>query len=111
MSLYAKGKIIGVESRQQVNRNTGETWDKLFLVIQSRKTGGLEGRYVESEFQLTKRQIEQGAEKRLNELRGNEVLIEVFCNNRTQTGSDRVYTDWFLSGDAVPVRMPSAKAA
>ncbi|WP_372878684.1 DNA-binding protein [Spongiibacter marinus] len=111
MSLYAKGKILGVATRQQVNPNTGETWDKLFLVIQSRKTGGLDGQFVDSEFLLTKRQIQQGAEKRLNELRGQEVLIEVFCKNRTSTGTDRVYTDWMLAGDAVPVRMPAAKAA
>tara|TARA_R110001592_G_scaffold340362_1_gene628484 strand:+ start:2564 stop:2899 length:336 start_codon:yes stop_codon:yes gene_type:complete len=111
MSIYAKGKVLGVITRQQVNPKTGESWDKYYLVLQSPKTGGLAGQFVDSEYQLTKRQLELGAEKRFNELSGQDVFIEIFGNHRTKMNTDRVYSDWYLSGDGTPLRQSVSKAA
>jgi hypothetical protein len=103
MKLFAKGKILGVATRPQYNKNTGESWEKLFLVIQTPKHGGIAGQLEDSEFQLTKAQIDAGAQKRLNDLNGNEVLIEVFMMTNEFKG--KTYTSWFLSGDGVPQRL------
>lgn len=110
MIIYAKGKVLGVEERDQVNRKTGEVFQKHYLVLQTQKPGGLPGRTVDSEYLLTQKQLEHGADKRLNELKDQTVLIEVFGNHRAY--KDRVYSDWYVSGDAVPVRFPApAKAS
>lgn len=109
MKLYAKGKILGVAVRPQQNNKTGETWDKLFLVIQTPKHGGLSGQLEDSEFQLTKNQIDSGAQKRLNEMANTDVLVEVFMMTREHNG--KTYITWFLSGDGVPQRLNTAKAA
>lgn len=52
MKLYAKGKVLGVAVRQQVNNKTGESWDKLYLVIQTPKHGGLDGQMDDAEYML-----------------------------------------------------------
>lgn len=109
MTIYAKGKILGVAERDQLNRKTGEVFQKYFLVLQSEKQGGLPGQTVDSEYMLTKKQLEHGADKRLNELKGQTVLVEVFGNHRAF--KDRVYSDWYVSGDAVPVPFPSSTAS
>jgi hypothetical protein len=101
MSLYAKGKVLGVAAIDQVNKKTGEHYQIYRLVLQTPKHGGLQGQTIDEEYQLTKRQLESGAEKRLNDLKGQQVLIEVFGSHRAY--KDRVYSDWFLAGDAVPV--------
>lgn len=110
MNLFAKGKILGVASRQQVNPNNGNTWDSHYLVIQTPKRGGVAGQMDDSEFQLTKSQVDSGAVKRLSDMQGQEVLVEVFSNQREHKG--KVYMTWYLSGDGVPQRInPSQKAA
>jgi hypothetical protein len=110
MNLFAKGKILGVATRQQVNRNNGNTWDSHYLVIQAPKRGGVAGQMDDSEFQLTKSQVDSGAVKRLNDMQGSEVLVEVFSQQKESKG--RVYITWFLSGDGVPQRInPAQKAA
>jgi hypothetical protein len=110
MKLFAKGKILGVAARPQYNKNTGENWDKLFLVIQTPKHGGIAGQLEDSEFQLTKAQIESGAQKRLNDAAGKEVFVEVFMMTNEYKGKH--YTTWFLSGDGVPsaVNLPQKGA-
>lgn len=107
MNLCAKGKILGVAVRPQYNKTTGESWDKLYLVVQSPKNGGIAGQLEDSEFQLTKAQTDAGAQKRLNDMSGTEVLIDVFMMSREYKG--KTYITWFLSGDAVPQRL-SAKS-
>ncbi len=98
MSLFAKGKLLGVAQRDKVNSKTGEVYTKHYLVLQSPKTGGLDGQTVDHQFLLTKRQIEVGADKRLNEAKGREVMVEVFMQARSY--KEKAYVDWFVAGDA-----------
>ena len=109
MKLYAKGKILGVAARPQYNQASGESWDKLYLVIQTPKHGGLAGQLEDSEFQLTKAQVDGGAQKRLNDLAGTEVLVEVFMMTRDHKG--KTYISWFLSGDGAPQRLNTQSKA
>jgi hypothetical protein len=104
MKLYARGKVLGVAEKEDVNQKSGEVFSKAVLILQSAKNGGLPGQTEDSEYLLTKRQIENGCVKRLDEYKGKDILIEVFGNHRGSKKLDdtRVWSNWYLSGEAVP---------
>lgn len=98
MQLQARGTVLGVARRESINRKTGEAIPQYFLVLQSPKSGGIEGQTIDAEFRLTRKQIEQKRDEELEKLKGKTVTIEVFAKHRAW--NDRVYSDWFIAGDA-----------
>jgi hypothetical protein len=102
--LLLKGIVKGVRVEEgKVNTQTGQITVKHFVGIASPKIGGYDGEENITEVRVAAKQLQTGIGAFYESLRGQEVVVPVFPQSRAY--KDRVYTDWYFSGDAKPVQL------
>lgn len=108
--LLLKGIVKGVRVEEgKVNTQTGQITVKHFVGIASPKIGGYDGEENITEVRVAAKQLQSGIGAFYESLRGQEVVVPVFPQSRAY--KDRVYTDWYFSGDAKPVDLRRVEKA
>lgn len=77
--LLIKGKIVGIRTKQNVNRQTGEVKDSMYVGFSSPRKNGYAGQEDITEVRITEKQMSVGLQALYEKLVGKDVTAPVFA--------------------------------
>lgn len=109
--LHVSGVVKGCRKVESVDKKTGEVRTKWFIGFASPKENGYDDEEILTEVQVSKSLYEKGLVAYYEKVKGQEVIAPVFVTSFSPKDSERVYLNYFFSGDGKALPLPKAQPA